>query len=725
MGTVYEAIRVEEGFTQRAAIKMIRPELAPGLIDRRFRRERELVARLRHRNIAALVDGGITSGGRLWYAMELVEGESITQWSDRHRLDPLARVRLFRQACAAVHHAHRELIIHRDLKPSNILVTGDGTVKLLDFGIAKLLDPEESPSGDLTAWGGAPATPNYASPEQLAGDPVSVASDVYSLGVVLYQLLAGRVPFVADSDLRGHYRRVAGDPPPPLAARVTSAPWDWSPARARRWLAGDAERIVQMALRKEPDRRYASADQLGADLERLMLGLPVTARPDSRRYRLAKLVARNRIATAVTVILTLGLIGASIAAIDRAGRAEQARAAAAAAATRATRVTEFLAGLLGAPDPWVGDRDVTVRQLLDQAGARAAADFAAEPAVEATVRLALGRSFRGLGRWEPARRELERARSLALIAGLTPERIDAERGLGEVLAELEKFPAADAWYDSAAATARAAGDSLGIAAVLADRASLYGLRGQLDSAASVARIAVDLRRRFRANPIDLANALNNLAVAHLHQARPDSARIAIEEAVALLRAGGQAGEPPLAAGLATLGGLLSELGDLAGAERSYRESLALRRKIFGVGHPDEVGTLVNLGATAIEQGRFGTALAFADTVVSRIGTGGLPQDHALVGAARTVRGRALNGLGRFPEAEAELRAALVLRRAILPPGHPSLAFTLVALGETLDGLGRRREAVPPITEAAKILAESLGPEHPRTRSARQFLSRIQ
>lgn len=718
MGTVYEAVRAEGGFAQRVALKMIRPDLVAGVLADRFRRERDLIARLTHRNIATLIDGGLTDDGRPWYAMELIEGEPITEWCDRRRLDPKSRVRLFRQACAAVQHAHGALIVHRDLKPGNILVTADGTVKLLDFGIATMLGSgaeAAEPSGPVV---GVPATPNYASPEQLAGEPAAVATDVYSLGVVLYQLLAGQVPFRCGSDVAQHRRRVTEEPPSPL---VDGLPATGAASMSARWLRGDVEWVVQMALRKMPDRRYGSVDQLGSDLEALTLGLPVVARPGGRWYRIRRLIGRNPVAAALTTVLGLGLAAATLTAVDRARRAERARVAAAASARQASEVTDFLAELLGAPDPWTGNRDVTVRQLLDQASVRAGVELSGEPAVESAVRLSLGRSYRGLGQWALARREFERVR---VLASGSVRRFDAERGLGEVLAEAEDLVGARDWYDSAASTARRGGDSLGLATVAADLASLFGLRGQFDSASRSAQMAVDLRRRHGAGPLPLANALNNLAVGLLQQGKPDSARTAIEEAVALLRSAGPPGAPSLGAALATLGGLVSDQGDLAAAERYYRESLAVRRRVFGPGHPDEVGTLVNLGVNAAAAGRFSDALAWADTVIARIRPGGLPPDHALAAAARTVRGRGLNGLRRWAEAEVALRTALAIRRTTLPPGHPSLAFTLIALGETLEGLGRRGEATGLVAEAHRILLEAFGPSNPRTKAAADQLRRL-
>ncbi|MGE3618124.1 MAG: tetratricopeptide repeat protein, partial [Gemmatimonadales bacterium] len=544
------------------------------------------------------------------------------------------------------------------------------------------------------------------------------------LGVVAYNLLTGAVRFSAGSSTAQHRERVAAEPPRPLAAAASAPAAGWSAGRRRRWLRGDVERVIQMALRKDPARRYASADEFGGDLERLLQGRPVVARPDGAWYRFRRLVGRNRVASVLVAGLAFGLTLTGAAAVDRAVRAERARAAAAEAAARSRRVTGFLAELLGAPDPWRGDRDVTVRQLLRQAAARAAADFGDDPGVEAAVRLALGRSFRGLGQVTEAREQLARALELARTAGLGDERFAAERGLAEVTADEGDLALARVWYDSAGSDARGRGDSLGVATVAADLAWLFGLLGYPDSAGHMADRAVELRRRYRAEPVELANALNNQAVTRLEAGDVAGGRAAVDEAVAALRAAGRGGRPALAAALATRAGVLADQGDLAGADSGYRESLALRRAIFGPGHPDEIGTLVNLGVTALGAGRPQEAVAWADSVLSRIGPDGVPADHPLVAAVRTVRGGAWNALGRFAEARDDLEAALTIRRAGLPPGHPALAYTLTALGNTYVGLGRPAAARAVVAEAGDILEAAFGSDHPRTRSAREQLSRI-
>lgn len=724
MGAVYHAVRDEGGFEQHAALKMVRPELVSTLGHDRMRRERQLLARLAHRNIATLFDGGVTAGGRPWFAMELVNGEAITRWCTRNRLDPLARLQLVRQVCSAVQHAHAALVVHRDLKPGNILVTADGTVKLLDFGIAKLLEPDADATGDetLTRWGAAPVTLSYASPEQLDGGPVSTASDIYSLGVVLYELLTGAPPFVAGADVAAHRRAVRETAPPLLHAQVSAAWRDtlggWNALRVSRWLRGDIERVVQLALRKEPERRYASADQLSRDLEAVILGRPVSARPDSLRYRLQRAVSRNPLASAVTAALAIGLLATGAVAINRGGRAVRAGAVAATEAARAERVTTFLSGILAAPDPWTGDRDVTVREVLDDASRRAARDFGDDPVVEARVRLALAQSYRGLGRYDAARGELETAARL----DASPYRFAIERALAEVLGETGRHDAARLRYAVAESLARATGDSLGVATVAADLAWLFGQMGVADSARQSALRAVALRRQHDAPPLDLANALNNLAVVELQAGRPDSAITILDESVALLRTAGTEGEAALGTALGVLGGLLSDQGDHASAELRYRESLAIRRRLFGEGHPEEAATLINLAVNALDDGRVRDGVAITDTLMARIASGSVPGDHALVPAARTVRGRALVANGDPAAARIALEAALEQRRAQLPPGHPSLAFTLEALAAAYRGLGRTDEAGRAAAEAHQILLAAFGPDHPRTIAARQALT---
>jgi tetratricopeptide (TPR) repeat protein/tRNA A-37 threonylcarbamoyl transferase component Bud32 len=316
MGSVYLAERADRQFEKRLAIKLVKRGMDSDSILRRFRAERQILATLDHPNIARLLDGGTTDDGHPYFVMELVEGDPIDEYAAARRLPVEARLELFRQVCAAVSYAHQHLVIHRDLKPSNILVTADGTVKLLDFGIARILGSGE-PEAPSTVTVLGLMTPEFASPEQVRGRPTTTQSDVYALGVVLYRLLTGAAPYRLDSHSPDELARVIGGVEP---ARPSTA------GAGTRRLRGDLDNIVLKALRKEPERRYASVEQFAEDIRRHLAGLPVIARPDTVGYRAAKFVQRNRVAVVGAVVVFLTLVGGILATSWQAQRARAAQA---------------------------------------------------------------------------------------------------------------------------------------------------------------------------------------------------------------------------------------------------------------------------------------------------------------------------------------------------------------------------------------------------------------
>jgi eukaryotic-like serine/threonine-protein kinase len=318
MGTVYRAVRDDDIFEKTVALKLVRGGAASEYALRRFRQERQILARLQHPHIATILDGGTTGEGRPYLAMEYVEGRPITTYCDEHGLGTRPRLTMFGSVCGAVQYAHQNLVVHRDLKPDNILVTPGGAPKLLDFGIAKLLaagvDPDAAPTATLLPM----MTPEYASPEQVRGEPVTTASDVYSLGVLLYELLAGRRPYAVNSDsMEGIVNSVCRtEPPPPSAARTSAASE----------LKGDLDTIVLKALRKEPARRYASVQELADDIQRHLEGRPVRARPDTLGYRAGRFVKRHRVAVSATVLVAASLVTGLFATVRQRHIAEAQRA---------------------------------------------------------------------------------------------------------------------------------------------------------------------------------------------------------------------------------------------------------------------------------------------------------------------------------------------------------------------------------------------------------------
>lgn len=410
MGSVYLAARADEQFDQQVALKLIGSSLPGSALTRRFRAERQILAHLNHPNIARLLDGGASSDGVPYLAMEYVDGIRIDTYCERERLGVPERLRLFQQVCAAVQYAHQNLIVHRDIKPSNILVTPDGTPKLLDFGIAKLLDPQQTGGSDgLTRIQERVLTPEHASPEQLRGDPVGTVSDVYSLGVLLYELLTGVRPFVLlgrTIEESAHVIRTI-QPQKPSAAIETRNNANGSARALSRALVGDLDNIVLRAMHKESQRRYQSAAALSDDIHNFLSDRPVQARPDAWTYRLGKFARRNSGALAATVAVALAttiLVGYYTARVTaERDTAERERLTAAA-------VSQFMEDVFRVANPSESrGNSVTVREVLDAGVKRIDTDLQAQPRVQITLLRTLGEVYSGLGLWEQARELLERA----------------------------------------------------------------------------------------------------------------------------------------------------------------------------------------------------------------------------------------------------------------------------------------------------------------------------
>ncbi|NNE42854.1 MAG: protein kinase, partial [Gemmatimonadetes bacterium] len=423
MSTVYLAERTDPDFAMQAAVKLIHHGPEPEAILRRFLTEREVLAQLRHPAIAQLLDGGLSDDGRPYLVMEYVEGRPLDDFCRERGLSIAERLELIATVCDAVHHAHRNLVVHRDLKPENILVTADGHVKLLDFGIAKVLT-EDGPGDAATLTRELLLTPTYASPEQLRGEPVGTASDVYSLGVILFELLTGKRPHGSRDSTPSEIARAVeeNDPEPPSrAADVRIDP--------------DLDNITLLALRKEPEQRYASAEHLAADLRRFRDGLPVSARPATIRYRAAKFLRRNAVAVGAAVIVLLAVTGAAVVSTVLLFRADAARVEADRQRESAEEVGAFLQEMLGNADPYLtAEKDVTVREMVDRAAERVSEELGSKPDVAAQVLVRLSETYEHLADLDAARKHAGEAPRL--IGGDDSEiRVRALRRLASVFVE--------------------------------------------------------------------------------------------------------------------------------------------------------------------------------------------------------------------------------------------------------------------------------------------------
>jgi eukaryotic-like serine/threonine-protein kinase len=771
MGTVFLAERDDPQLRQRVALKLVRSGAAHPSLVRRFFEERQILASLEHPNIARLLDGGITEEGLPWFAMEYVEGTPLDRYCADRRLGIAARLELFLRVCDAVQYAHRKLVVHRDLKPSNILVTGPapgeagGRVKLLDFGIAKLLSDEAAAqSGELTRAGLRPMTPGYASPEQIRGEAVSTASDVHALGVLLYTLLAGQHPYLR-----------SGRPPHEVARAILeeepALPSTLAAEGVRRRLRGDLDTIVRMAMRKEPERRYATVEQLAADIHRHLSGLPVSARLDTWRYRTGKFVHRHRAGVAAAVAFAALLGGYGVTITVHAERIAQERDRAETEALRARRVTDFLVTTFEHSDPRQrqgGDPGArTVREVLDAATGRIEIDLAAEPVVQAELRAAVGLIYMNLG-------EYERADSLLTHALLQRHRLHGARHLE--VAESEHLLArlrwrkgdhqrADSLLRSALAIRRArlGPEDPEVARTLNELASVHYSRQDFAQAEPLFRAALAMRRKLLGNEHrDVAESLNDLGMLLARRGDFAAAEPLLRESLDLTRKVLGDDHPDLAISLGNFGWLLGRQGDYAAAEPLLRDALALSRRVWGEEHPNvaigmntlatmllgrgdreeakvllrrtvelnqrllgeehpEVAVnLFNLARLLHEEGDLDAAEPLYNRVIAidrRVYGDGHPE--VSIGQVRLAQ--LLRDRGHTARAESLYRTAVADLRRALPPGDPRIATAAVGLGALLTARGSLREAEPLLHEGVQILQQAFGNEHWQVAQAQSLL----
>ncbi len=705
MGEVYEAVRADGDFAKRVALKLVRASAVAAAADQ-FRRERRILARLDHRHIAALLDGGVTADGRLYYAMEFVEGGPITEVCRAKQATVADRVGLIRQVCTGLDYAHRNLVVHRDLKPANIFVAADGTVKLLDFGIAKVIEDaaaEETRPGDYLL------TPAYASPEQRRGEPATTASDVYSVGLVLYELLTDARP-----------ARPAGLDGAPVAL---PPPSQVNPSRARE-LRGDLDTIVATALREGPERRYPSAMALGDDLARWAAGLPIAARPESWSYRLGKFARRHRAASVAAGLALAAAIAGVAATLRQSAVARVERDRARLEARKSARVTSFIEGVLRSADPRGEGRETTVAEALDSAAARAARELRDEPEVLAAVQSSIGLSYLGLGRLEPAERLLTTA--LALRRGLgsagAAELPKALSDLARVRSEQGELVAAESLFR--AALAGEPRDSAVLGSILNDLGDVLQYRGDLAEAEATHRRALATRERIldSLHP-DLAASYHNLSVVLTQRGDAVEGERLEREALRRVEIALGPGHPDVATALSALAYLVEERGDLTQADSLYRRVLTIRKGSLGEEHPEYLGALNRYGYLQLELGRPDSALHLAARVLRHRG-GGLPDAHPMVASTLVLIGRAELARDRPDRAARPLEEAIRLRRASLPPDHWLISAAESFLADCWDRLGRHREALALAEQAHAGLVAGRGPDHSLTRRAAAGLARI-
>ncbi|MEM1094826.1 MAG: serine/threonine-protein kinase [Bacteroidota bacterium] len=658
-GVVYRAIRADGAFERSVALKLIRPGVGDKLVAR-LAEERRVLARLEHEGVARLYDGGITNDGRPYLAMELVDGHTITDFATSTQLSTRERVAMLVSVCQAVAYAHQRLIIHRDLKPSNVLVTQDGQPKLLDFGVAKLLDEAHDPTLTVPGW----MTPAYAAPEQVRQGEITTATDVYALGVLAYELLAGRRPYTTTGLSPAETERIVCEVAPPLASATAA---EAVPGRAAT-LRGDLDVILAKALAKDPDRRYASAEALGADLQRHLDELPVEARPATAAYRVSRFVRRHRAATTAAVIAVVAIVTGAGAALWQAAEATQQRIRAEQEALTAETTASFLANLFQGAEPATALGDtLTAFDLLERGVARADSELAETPLIHGRVLYAVGRAYYHLADYIGADSTLARA-----IAILDPLRDEATQAY---------------------------------AAALTMHGSTLSYRADWARATPILERAVDaLAAAGDTTSLDYLKALMQTGTSLSRERRLEDATIYLEQAVRVARsifAATGDDDTSIPATFNAYGYLLQQLDRLDEAEVMYREALAMVDASVGERHPDWVTGTSNLANFLNQSGRHAEAetaarraLALAPEVYG--------EQHPGTAFVQLNLGESLRGQARYAEAEALYRDALALGRPSLGENHPAITVALTGLGESLRQTARTEEALPVLRQAMAV-----------------------
>jgi serine/threonine-protein kinase len=711
---VYLAARADEHYRQMVAVKLIRPGMDSQTIVQRFRRERQILAQLSHPHIARLLDGGTTPVGHPYFVMEYVDGQPLDVHCQTHALPLERRLTLFAAVCGAVHFAHRNLVVHRDLKPANILVDAGGEPKLLDFGIAKLLDPELDGS-DTTAAHGRAMTPHYASPEQVRGEPVSVASDIYSLGVILYKIITGQRPYELNAVSLDELERVichAQPLPPSQLLRSRRRP------RAPR----DLDNIVLMAMRKEPERRYASAQEMANDLRRCLDRRPVIARQDTVGYRLRMFLRRNPGTVAAAALIVASLLAGAVTttwqwrrALAQQARAEAQQARAEAQQARSAETLAFLVDLFKVPDAAGDATRVSARELLVRGVARVRDQWQTQPAVQAMLERTLAQIYANLGDYADAAPLLEEAvKARASDPNAKLELAESLCELADVRNELGQFYVAEPLLRRALdLRVQALGaDSLLVADVLDQLASLSAYLDRQAEAEADARRALDIRRR-RLGPADarVGDSLVGFASVLKTFGRYDDAEPLLREALHIRRQLSGDHDRELAQSHNILSLVRLAQGYFEDAERELDAAIRLAERVQGAEHPE----LADLKSVRViiwrQEGRYAEAEQLArQGLAERRALRG--ENHPAVDNALSLLASVLCERGNLREAEPAAQRSLAMREKEYGHWHASVGHGLLLLGQIAAAKGDMQTAELRFRDALAILQRTLGAEHP-------------
>lgn len=739
MSVVYLGWRDDGQFEQTVAVKILPTGSIIESMVERFKSERRILARLEHPNLSRFIDGGLTEEGWLYFTMEYVDGLPIDKFCDLHRMDVQQRLELFKQVLDAVQYAHQNLVVHRDIKPSNILVTTAGQVKLLDFGIAKVLadTAEADEESDLTRIAGRPMSPVWASPEQVAGKPVTIASDIYSLGVLLYRLLTGHLPFHGGGQSFDTLRTAILEKPPTRPSlKVQEALPDAqgsaqdiavlrkaAPRRLSRKLSGDLDNILLMALRKEPERRYSTVEQFAADIDRFHAGLPVHARADTWAYRSAKFLSRNAWSVATGCILLTITFGALVLHTERLqqerDRAEQSAHMAEAAADLAKReadksqaVSDYLVSLFAAVDPSeTRGNEVTASDLLEQGMGRIDA-LNDQPLVQASIMQVMARANLSIGRYQEA--EQLASRALSRLENYPEDRpVDRALAISLRAAALYRKNASELAFDQhqQALNLIGHGDDLARLQILRDFGmTLASTYGRLEEALDILGQVTDLSAKLDHPGIYHIEARLAAGSALFSQARYDEAASAFDDTARLVGKSHGNDHPARLAALGLLAHTQAELGDYQTAERLFEEVIDIQRRVLGNQHPDLGKTFHSMGSLFWRQEEVESAQIWWQQA-REVFLHRLPPEHPDVAAIQNALALAARELGELEQAEAMFQAALESLRLAYGESDLRVPMVLVNLSGISSRQGDMNGAIALLKEAKRMQINIVGENH--------------
>ena len=732
MGSVYLAERADGVFEQKVALKVVKPGMNSHEIISRFEEERQILARLQHPNIARLLDGGISELGLPYFTLEYVEGKPITEYCDDNNLTIEQRLELFKEVCKAVLFAHQNLVIHRDIKPGNILVQEDGTVKLLDFGIAKVFE-ENAEEKFVTRTGMRVMTPEYASPEQVRGEPVNTATDIYSLGLILYQLLTGCQPYEVPSTSALEMERIIclTEPQKPSTmitkiflsaadSRQKTSPEFISQKRKttipklKKRISGDLDNICLMAIRKEPERRYSSIAQFITDIDNHITGLPVIARKSTTSYRTKKFIQRHKVGVVVTAVSVL--IIALVTTFYTIRLAEE-RDRAKLEAEKSKKVSEFLAGIFKVSDPEQSRGEtVTARELLDNGVKKIESELSGQPEVMANMLGVTGNVYKSLGLYETALVLLNRAYSIndSLLGSDSPETAKSLNDLAGLNFAMGNYELAiDEYNDAVEKRKKIFGDeSLEAAESMNDLAMVLREEGDYDKSERLLTTSLSVRKKLLSSESpEVAQSINNLALLKEDMGQyEESKKLFVESLKIKQKAYGKI-HPSITETIGNLAMLLQQMGEYEEASKLFNETLRIDKKLYGDVHPSISTDLYNIASNTLLMGDLNEAEKLYSDVLE-LDRKLLGEEHPYIALDINNLAGILSDRGDYENAEKLYKESLNLNKKIYGEEHPEVATSLSNLGVMYNRWGKLSRAEPLLKSALDMRIKLLGENHP-------------